>query len=298
MFSALLTAMLGAFWLDRLGVLELDLVYLPETFVLPQAVGGVLFGVGFLVGGPVPGHVVRRGRRPAGSTASASSAACCSASGSFNAAFEWIEPLYSTTPLGAVRLTDLAGVSRGAGVAGVTAVALAGSRWPAASSEAAGDATPRRAGARGRGRWPAAAGAADLASPRRSPTPARDRAGVHHRRPTWPTASWRRRRRCGSSICARPRPIEQFHIPTAVHAAPARSGRRAARPGGPTWSCYGDDRTGSRRRGAALLRTAAAVERARAPGGHLRVARARARAAAGGGRHAGGARASSSAPRR
>ena len=43
MFSALLTAMLGAFWLDRFGLLDLDLVYLPETFVLPQAIGGVLF---------------------------------------------------------------------------------------------------------------------------------------------------------------------------------------------------------------------------------------------------------------
>ena len=40
LFSALLTAMLGAFWLDRLGFLRLDLVYLPETYVWPQAVGG------------------------------------------------------------------------------------------------------------------------------------------------------------------------------------------------------------------------------------------------------------------
>ena len=55
MFSALVTAMLGAFWLDRFGVLDLGLVYLPETFVLPQAIGGVLFGAGFLVAGLCPG---------------------------------------------------------------------------------------------------------------------------------------------------------------------------------------------------------------------------------------------------
>ncbi len=55
MFSALLTAMLGAFWLDRLGVLQLELVYLPETFALPQAIGGALFGVGFLIAGLCPG---------------------------------------------------------------------------------------------------------------------------------------------------------------------------------------------------------------------------------------------------
>ena len=54
LFSALLTAMLGAYWLDRAGLLDLRLVYLPETFVLPQAIGGVLFGAGFLVGGLCP----------------------------------------------------------------------------------------------------------------------------------------------------------------------------------------------------------------------------------------------------
>src|SRR5262245_37914804 len=40
MFSALLTAALGTFWLNAFGVLDLSLVYLPETFVLPQALGG------------------------------------------------------------------------------------------------------------------------------------------------------------------------------------------------------------------------------------------------------------------
>ena len=46
--------------------------------------------------------------------------------GLFNATFAWIEPLYSATPMGAIRLTDLAGVAPGAGIAGLTAVALAG----------------------------------------------------------------------------------------------------------------------------------------------------------------------------
>ena len=34
--------MLGAFWLDRLGMLDLNAVYVPDTFVLPQALGGAL----------------------------------------------------------------------------------------------------------------------------------------------------------------------------------------------------------------------------------------------------------------
>src|SRR5678815_5340861 len=55
MFSAIVTAMLGAFWLGRIGVLDLSRVYVPETFILPQLVGGLVFGVGFAVGGLCPG---------------------------------------------------------------------------------------------------------------------------------------------------------------------------------------------------------------------------------------------------
>ena len=55
MFSAILTAMLGVFWLGRLGVIEVAAVHVPETLVLPQLIGGLLFGVGFVVAGLCPG---------------------------------------------------------------------------------------------------------------------------------------------------------------------------------------------------------------------------------------------------
>ena len=55
MFSAILTAMLGAFWLARLGVLDLSRVYVPETFLLPQLIGGIVFGAGFVMAGLCPG---------------------------------------------------------------------------------------------------------------------------------------------------------------------------------------------------------------------------------------------------
>jgi hypothetical protein len=55
MFSAIVTAMLGAFWLSRLGVLDLSQVYVPETFLLPQLAGGLLFGAGFVIAGLCPG---------------------------------------------------------------------------------------------------------------------------------------------------------------------------------------------------------------------------------------------------
>jgi uncharacterized membrane protein YedE/YeeE len=55
MFSAILTAMLGVFWLSRLGVIDLGQIYVPETFIGPQLAGGLVFGVGFVVAGLCPG---------------------------------------------------------------------------------------------------------------------------------------------------------------------------------------------------------------------------------------------------
>lgn len=55
MFSAIVTAMLGLFWLSRLGIVDLSRIYVPETFLLPQAVGGLIFGAGFAVAGLCPG---------------------------------------------------------------------------------------------------------------------------------------------------------------------------------------------------------------------------------------------------
>ena len=125
LFSALLTAMLGAFWLDRFGLLDLDLVYLPETFVLPQAAGGVLFGAGFLLGGLCPGTscVAAAAGRLDGFGIIAGMLLGIAA---FNVAFDWVAPFYESTALGAVTFTDMAGISRGTGVAIVTAMALGG----------------------------------------------------------------------------------------------------------------------------------------------------------------------------
>ena len=55
MFTAIVTAMLGVFWLSRLGVMDLSLVYLTPTFLLPQLAGGFILGIGFVVGGYCPG---------------------------------------------------------------------------------------------------------------------------------------------------------------------------------------------------------------------------------------------------
>lgn len=55
MFTAILTAMLGAFWLSKLGLLDLARVHVPATWLLPQLLGGIAFGAGFGVAGLCPG---------------------------------------------------------------------------------------------------------------------------------------------------------------------------------------------------------------------------------------------------
>lgn len=55
MFTAIVTAMLGIFYLSWIGLVDLSLVYFGPTFLVPQIVGGLLLGVGFVVGGYCPG---------------------------------------------------------------------------------------------------------------------------------------------------------------------------------------------------------------------------------------------------
>lgn len=55
MFTAIVTAMVGLFVLARVGMVDLSLVYLTPTFLVPQIVGGLILGVGFIIGGYCPG---------------------------------------------------------------------------------------------------------------------------------------------------------------------------------------------------------------------------------------------------
>ena len=55
MFTAIVTAMLGIFFLSVIGFLDISLVYLTPTNMLPMVVGGLVAGVGFVIGGYCPG---------------------------------------------------------------------------------------------------------------------------------------------------------------------------------------------------------------------------------------------------
>ncbi len=55
MFTAIVTAMVSLFALSAAGALDLSELYLEPTNLAAQALGGLVFGAGFIVGGYCPG---------------------------------------------------------------------------------------------------------------------------------------------------------------------------------------------------------------------------------------------------
>jgi uncharacterized protein len=125
MFSAIVTAMLGAFWLGRLGVLDLSRVYVPETYIAPQLVGGLVFGVGFAIGGLCPGTscVAAATGRGDGLALLSGMFAGVLATGFL---FRFIESFFNSTARGSFTLPQLLHLPYGVVVGLVVAVALLG----------------------------------------------------------------------------------------------------------------------------------------------------------------------------
>ena len=123
MFTAILVAMLGLFGLTYLGVVDFAQVYVNETYLWPQMVGGVIFGFGFVIGEYCPGTAV---------------VAC--ATGKFDAmafmggfgggvvlyifAFPYLATFYDSSFMGRTLLADVFHVPSGVVVLGVVVIAL------------------------------------------------------------------------------------------------------------------------------------------------------------------------------
>lgn len=55
MFTAIVTAMIGLYFLDVLGILPISSIGILDTYLWAQLAGGLLFGAGFIIGGWCPG---------------------------------------------------------------------------------------------------------------------------------------------------------------------------------------------------------------------------------------------------
>lgn len=123
LFSALVTAMLATFWLDRAGLLDLGAVYLPDTFAVPQAIGGLLFGGGLLLAGLCPGTscVAAASGRVDGVAVMVGLVIGILA---FNLSFDSLDQVYASTPLGPLTLPDLVRLPAGIVVALVAGMAV------------------------------------------------------------------------------------------------------------------------------------------------------------------------------
>jgi hypothetical protein len=131
MFTAIVTAMLGLFYLAWIGLVDLSLVYVSPTYLLPQAAGGLLLGVGFVIGGYCPGTscVAAATGRLDGIVFLAGIVAGIF---TFGELYPLLEGFYSSTPMGSITLPGILGISQGLAVFLVAAMAIggfAGTTW-------------------------------------------------------------------------------------------------------------------------------------------------------------------------
>jgi uncharacterized membrane protein YedE/YeeE len=127
MFTAIVVAMLGTFWLGRLGALDLSQVYVPETWITPQLAGGLLFGAGFVIAGLCPGTscVAAASGRADGAVVMAGMFTGVLMTG---LAFAPLRNFYESTSRGALTLPQVLHMPYGAIVFVIVAIALIGFR--------------------------------------------------------------------------------------------------------------------------------------------------------------------------
>jgi hypothetical protein len=131
MFTAIVTAMLGATYLAWSGFLDLSLVYLVPTYWIAQVGGGLVLGVGFVVGGYCPGTSIV-------STATGKLDGLvfvlgfAAGTAVFATFFPFLEALYTAGDLGTKTLPQVLGIPHGILVFAVVLMAVggfAGASW-------------------------------------------------------------------------------------------------------------------------------------------------------------------------
>jgi hypothetical protein len=133
MFSAIVTAMLGLFYLSWAGLLDISMVYVSPTYLLPQFVGGLVLGIGFIVGGYCPGTSVV-GMSTARLDAFAFGGGVFGGIFVYGELYPWLAGFVKSTSMGRVTLESWLGVSVGLVVFAVVVMAVLGF-WGASAVE-------------------------------------------------------------------------------------------------------------------------------------------------------------------
>lgn len=123
MFTAIVTAAVGLWALSAAGVLDLAEIYLVPTNLVPQFVGGLLLGAGFIVGGYCPGTGfvgMATGRIDAWVYGLGVMAGLAAFAEVFPLVADWTR----STSLGEITLPEFLGLPRGVVTAAVVAIAL------------------------------------------------------------------------------------------------------------------------------------------------------------------------------
>jgi hypothetical protein len=121
-FTAAITAMLGLLFLNYLGAIDMDIVYVNAYYMKSAIVGGIIMGAGFIIGGFCPGTSV-----------------CAAAIGKIDAMFfiggslvgilifghgyPLFEKIHNADYLGSLKLPDTLGIAEG--VFGLIVIAAA-----------------------------------------------------------------------------------------------------------------------------------------------------------------------------
>ncbi len=123
MFTAIVVAAVGLAGLEALGVVDAARVYVAPTWLVPQVAGGLVFGVGFVMGGYCPGT---------GCTAAATGrldgvaliGGMLAGTFLFGEALPYLGRLYGATPLGTLAIPALLGAPPLAVASGVAVLAV------------------------------------------------------------------------------------------------------------------------------------------------------------------------------
>ncbi len=125
MFTAITTAAVGLFYFAWIGFLDLSLVYIGNTYLAPQILGGLILGVGFVIGGYCPGTsgvAIATGKIDAFFYAAGGMFGIFV----FGQVFPFIEGFFNSTPMGSINLPSLLNVDYGLVLLVVILMAIGG----------------------------------------------------------------------------------------------------------------------------------------------------------------------------